>query len=55
MNFSIAANIYGGPPSTPTSGNFAQIDMGALIMYPRALSDTDMTDLYNYVNNGLAV
>lgn len=55
MNFSIAANIYGGPPSTPTSGNLAQIDMGALIMYPRALSDTEMTDLYNYVNNGLAV
>ena len=54
VNLGLGANIYGGAPSSAESANYGNIDIGAFIFYDRALSDADLSLLYDYVAAGSA-
>ncbi|PNH00358.1 hypothetical protein TSOC_013826 [Tetrabaena socialis] len=54
LNLGVAANIYGGAPSVANSGGNGNIDIGALFIYDRALSDYEMNTIYTYVSTGRA-
>jgi len=55
INASFGVNSYGGDVSAGTTGQYGNFDIGALIIYDRPLSDTEMTNLYAYLSNGNAV
>ena len=52
LNLAFSANIYNVAPSAATSG-FTTMDMAAFVMYDRALSGTEVDQLYNYLTTTL--
>jgi hypothetical protein len=54
LHLGLAANIFGGLPSVARNNQFGNIDVAALLIYDKRLTDTEMTSVYDYLINGNA-